>query len=63
MRNHLKDFKARALARPDVRHVYDGLAEEFELLDGLAHLYIINVYFFCGSDPGILPWHRGFSVG
>jgi transcriptional regulator with XRE-family HTH domain len=33
MRNSLKDFKVRALARPDVRRVYDGLAEEFELLD------------------------------
>ena len=33
MRSALKDFKARALARPDVRRVYDGLAQEFELLD------------------------------
>ena len=33
MRNSLKDFKARALARSDVRREYDGLAEEFELLD------------------------------
>ena len=33
MRNNLKDFKARALARPDVRREYDELAEEFELLD------------------------------
>jgi len=33
MRNSLKDFKARALARPEVRRLYDGLAEEFELLD------------------------------
>ena len=33
MRNSLKDWKARALARPGVRRVYDGLAEEFELLD------------------------------
>lgn len=33
MRNSLKDFKGRALARPDVRRVYDGLAHEFELLD------------------------------
>ena len=33
MRNSLKDFKARALARPNVRRAYDGLAEEFELLD------------------------------
>ena len=33
MRNRLKDFKVRALARPDVRRVYDGLAEEFGLLD------------------------------
>jgi transcriptional regulator with XRE-family HTH domain len=33
MRNALKDFKGRALARPDVRRVYDGLAQEFELLD------------------------------
>lgn len=33
MRNSLKDFKARALARADVRREYDVLAEEFELLD------------------------------
>ncbi len=33
MRSSLKQFKARALARPEVRREYDGLAEEFELLD------------------------------
>ncbi len=33
MRNGLKRFKARALARPDVRREYDALSEEFELLD------------------------------
>ena len=33
MRNTLKDFKARALARPDVRREYEGLEEEFEILD------------------------------
>ena len=33
MRNTLKDFKARALARPDVRREYEGLKEEFEILD------------------------------
>jgi transcriptional regulator with XRE-family HTH domain len=33
MRNTLKAVKARALARPDVRREYEGLAEEFELLD------------------------------
>lgn len=33
MRNTLKAFKARALARPDVRREYDELKEEFELLD------------------------------
>jgi hypothetical protein len=33
MRNNLKTFKARALARADVRREYDALAEEFELLD------------------------------
>lgn len=33
MRNALKAFKARALARPDVRREYDELKEEFELLD------------------------------
>ena len=33
MRNTLKDFKARALARPDVRRKYEGLREEFEALD------------------------------
>ncbi len=29
----LKQFKARALARPEVRREYDALAEEFEFLD------------------------------
>lgn len=29
----LKAFKARALARPDVRQKYEELKEEFELLD------------------------------
>lgn len=33
MRSSLKQFKARALARPEVRREYDALAEEFELLD------------------------------
>ena len=33
MRNTLKDFKARALARPDVRREYEGLKEEFDILD------------------------------
>jgi transcriptional regulator with XRE-family HTH domain len=33
MRNSLKRFKARALARPEVRREYDALSEEFELLD------------------------------
>lgn len=33
MRNDLKDFKARALARPDVRREYEWLKEEFEILD------------------------------
>jgi transcriptional regulator with XRE-family HTH domain len=33
MRNSLKDFKARALARPDVRREYEGLKDEFEILD------------------------------
>jgi transcriptional regulator with XRE-family HTH domain len=33
MRNALKDFKARALARTDVRREYEGLKEEFEILD------------------------------
>ena len=33
MRNTLKDFKARALARPDVRREYEGLKEDFEILD------------------------------
>ena len=33
MRNALKDFKARALACPDVRREYEGLKEEFEILD------------------------------
>ncbi|MDZ4733787.1 MAG: helix-turn-helix transcriptional regulator [Nitrospirota bacterium] len=35
MRNSLKDFKARALARTDVRREYEGLKEEFEILDGI----------------------------
>lgn len=33
MRNSLKRFKARALARPEVRREYDTLSEEFALLD------------------------------
>ena len=33
MRNTLKSFKVRALARPDVRREYEGLKEEFEILD------------------------------
>ena len=33
MRNTLKAFKGRALARPDVRREYEGLKEEFEILD------------------------------
>lgn len=33
MQSSLKQFKARALARPDVRREYDALSEEFELLD------------------------------
>lgn len=33
MRNTLKAFKAKALARPDVRREYEELKEEFELLD------------------------------
>jgi transcriptional regulator with XRE-family HTH domain len=33
MRNSLKDFKGRALARPEVRREYEKLKEEFELLD------------------------------
>ncbi len=33
MRNTLKDFKARAFAYPDVRRKYEGLREEFEILD------------------------------
>lgn len=33
MRNNLKDFKRRALARPEIRRKYEKLKEEFELLD------------------------------
>jgi transcriptional regulator with XRE-family HTH domain len=33
MRSSLKNFKARALARPDVRREYEKLEEEFEILD------------------------------
>ena len=33
MRNTLRDFKRRALARPRVRREYEKLEEEFELLD------------------------------
>jgi transcriptional regulator with XRE-family HTH domain len=33
MRNDLKQFKARALARPEVKREYDLLALEFEFLD------------------------------
>ena len=33
MPSSLKQFKARALARPQVRRDYDALADEFEILD------------------------------
>lgn len=33
MASTLKQFKARALARPEVRREYDRLAEEFSFLD------------------------------
>lgn len=33
MSSSLKQFKARALARPGVRREYDALADEFEILD------------------------------
>ncbi len=33
MRNTLRDFKRRALARAGVRREYEELKEEFELLD------------------------------
>ena len=33
MNRDLKQFKARALSRPDVRNEYEKLAEEFEFLD------------------------------
>jgi hypothetical protein len=33
MRSALKDFKFRALVRPDVRLEYEGLEEEFDVLD------------------------------
>lgn len=33
MRRTLKQFRARALARPDVRQEYDRLREEFEYVD------------------------------
>lgn len=32
MRNRLKQFRSRALARPDVKREYDRIAEEFEFL-------------------------------
>ena len=33
MRRTLKQFKARALARPDIRREYDRLTDEFAFLD------------------------------
>ena len=33
MTTTLKQFKARALARPDVRKAYDELSEEFSFID------------------------------
>lgn len=33
MQSTLKDFKRRALARPEVRREYEKLKEEFQLLD------------------------------
>ncbi len=35
MRNNLKDFKSRALARPDVRLEYARLEDEFSFLDDI----------------------------
>jgi transcriptional regulator with XRE-family HTH domain len=35
MRKSLKDFKRRALARPEVRRKYDRLADEFAFLDDI----------------------------
>ena len=35
MRKSLKDFKRRALARPEVRREYDRLADEFAFLDDI----------------------------
>ena len=35
MRKSLKDFKRRALARPEVRREYDRLADEFVFLDDI----------------------------
>ncbi len=35
MTSSLKQFKARALARPDVRKAYDELVEEFDFIDEL----------------------------
>ena len=33
MRKSLKQFRSRALARPEVKREYDRIAEEFEFLD------------------------------
>lgn len=33
MRRSLKQFRSRALARPEVKREYDNIAEEFEFLD------------------------------
>jgi transcriptional regulator with XRE-family HTH domain len=33
MRRDLKQFRSRALARPEVKRAYDSIAEEFEFLD------------------------------
>ncbi len=35
MRKSFKEFKARALARPEVRREYDRLADEFAFLDDI----------------------------
>jgi len=34
MRKSLKEFKKRALARPEVRREYDRLSDEFAILNG-----------------------------
>jgi transcriptional regulator with XRE-family HTH domain len=54
MRNALKQFKLRALARPDVKREYNRIAEEFEFLD-----QILNARAAAGLTQADVATHMG----